>query len=94
MYFNDVHILYYVLFILVGGIIGQFIDYTSKCFIKERKIFTKESFSKYKKTMLPNYILILGIAIAYTGLLYKFGLHSGFKENLDLIKYVILIPIF
>ena len=37
MYFNDVHILYYVLFILVGGIIGQFIDYTSKCFIKERK---------------------------------------------------------
>lgn len=92
MYFNDVHILYYVLFILVGGIIGQFIDYTSKCFIKERKIFTKESFSKYKKTVLPNYILILGIAIAYTGLLYKFGLHSGFKENLDLIKYVILIP--
>ena len=92
MYFNDVHILYYVLFILVGGFIGQFIDYISKCFIKERKIFTKESFSKYKKTMLPNYILILGIAVAYAGLLYKFGLHAGFIENLDLIKYVILIP--
>lgn len=92
MYFNDVHILYYVLFILVGGTIGQFIDYASKCFIEERRIFAKESFSKYKKTVLPNYILILGIAIAYAGLLYKFGLHSGFKENLDLIKYVILIP--
>ena len=92
MYFNDVHILYYVLFILVGGFIGQFIDYVSKCFIKERKIFTKESFSKYKKIMLPNYILILGIAVAYAGLLYKFGLHAGFIENLDLIKYVILIP--
>ena len=81
MYFNDVHILYYVLFILVGGTIGQFIDYASKCFIEERRIFAKESFSKYKKTVLPNYILILGIAIAYAGLLYKFGLHSGFKEN-------------
>ena len=92
MYFNDVHILYYVLFILVGGFIGQFIDYVSKCFIKERKIFTKESFSKYKKTMLPNYILIIGTAVAYAGLLYKFGLHEGFVQNLDLIKYVILIP--
>ena len=46
MYFNDVHILYYVLFILVGGFIGQFIDYVSKCFIKERKIFTKENIRK------------------------------------------------
>lgn len=92
MYFNDVHILYYVLFILMGGIIGQFVDYISKCFIKERKIFSKESFSKYKKTILPNYVLILGIAIAYIALLYKFGLHTNFVENLDLIKYVILIP--
>ena len=47
MYFNDVHILYYVLFILVGGTIGQFIDYARKCFIEERRIIAKESFSKY-----------------------------------------------
>lgn len=92
MYFNDVHILYYVLFILIGGAIGQFVDYISKCFIKERKIFSKESFNKYKKTILPNYVLILGIAIAYIALLYKFGLHTNFVENLDLVKYVILIP--
>lgn len=92
MYFNDVHILYYVLFILIGGAIGQFVDYISKCFIKERKIFSKESFNKYKKIMLPNYVLILGIAITYILVLYKFGLHTNFIGNLDLIKYVILIP--
>ncbi len=92
MYFNDVHILYYVLFILIGGVIGQVVDYISKCFIKERKIFSKESFNKYKKIMLPNYVLILGIAIAYILVLYKFGLHTNFIGNLDLIKYVILIP--
>lgn len=92
MYFNDVHILYYVLFILIGGVIGQVVDYISKCFIKERKIFSKESFNKYKKIMLPNYVLILGIAIAYILVLYKFGLHINFIGNLDLIKYVILIP--
>ena len=56
MYFNDVHILYYVLFILVGGTIGQFIDYVSKCFIEERRIFAKESFSKYKNCASKLYI--------------------------------------
>ncbi len=92
MYFNDVHILYYTVFAIVGGIIGQFVDYCNKCFLEEKKIFSKENFSKYKKTMLPNYLLILGTAIGYVALLYKFGLHTDFTENLYLIKYIIILP--
>lgn len=72
MYFNDVHIMYYVLTAIVGGLIGQFVDYCNRCFLKEQKIFLKESFAKYKRIVLPNYWLIFGIAITYIALLYKF----------------------
>ncbi len=92
MYFNDVHIMYYAVFAIIGGIIGQFVDYCNKCFLKEQKIFSKNSFLEYKKTILPNYILILAVAIGYIALLYKFGLQPKLYENLDLIKYVILLP--
>ncbi len=93
MYFNDIHILYYVGVLVFGGIIGQFIDYCSKCFIDEKKIFDKKSLKKYSKNNLPNYILIFGIAIVYVGLLYKFGIDTtGLIKNIDLIKYIILVP--
>ena len=74
MYFNDVHILIYTTFAIAGGFIGQFIDYCNRCFLKEQKIFSKETFVKYKKIMLPNYWLITVIAIGYVLLLYKFGI--------------------
>ena len=92
MYFNDVHILYYTLFALIGGIIGQFVDYCSRCFIKEQKIFTDESIKKYKRVILPNYWLIIITALGFVALLYKFGINSTLSENLDLIKYIILLP--
>lgn len=92
MYFNDVHILFYVGIAIIGGIIGQIIDYCNKCFIKEQKILSKESLKKYKKTVLPNYWLILITAIGYVFLLYKFGLNSTFGGNLDLLKFLILLP--
>ena len=41
MYFNDVHILWYFLTILIGGIVGQATDYISKSFIDEKKILSK-----------------------------------------------------
>ena len=92
MYFNDVHIMYYVIFAIIGGVIGQFVDYCNRCFLKEQKIFSKESFSKYKRIILPNYLLIVVNAIGYIALTYRFGIHTGLLENLDLIKYMLLQP--
>ena len=93
MYFNDVHILYYAVVAILGGILGQFIDYCSKCFINDKKILKKESFKEYRKKSLPNYILILGIACIYIGLVYKFGIDTtNLIKNIDLIKYIVLIP--
>lgn len=92
MYFNNIHILYYVILAILGGVIGQFVDYCSRCFLKEQKIFSKESFSKYKRIMIPNYILIAITAIGYILLLYKFCIYDALDKNLDLIKYLLLLP--
>ena len=92
MYFNDVHILYYVVFAIVGGLIGQFVDYCNRCFLKEQKIFSKESFKKYKRIMIPNYWLIAIMGVGYVCVLYKFGINNEFIKNLDLIKYILLLP--
>lgn len=92
MYFNDVHILYYVILAMLGGIVGQIVDYCSRCFLKEQKIFSKESFAKYKRIILPNYTLIAITAIGYILLLYRFGIGNTLDKNLDLIKYLLLLP--
>ena len=93
MYFNDVHILYYVGAIVIGGILGQFMDYCSRCFINKDKIFNKEVYRKYKKETLPNYILIIITAIIYVGLIYFNGIDTkSKKKNIDLIKCLVLVP--
>lgn len=88
MYINDIHILYYALLAIIGGLIGQFVDYCNKSFLNERQILSKENFKKYNRILLPNYVLIIITAILYVALLYKFG----FKNYLDLIRYLILVP--
>ena len=39
MYLKDIHIAYYILFILIGAIIGQFTDWIIKRAPEEKKIF-------------------------------------------------------
>lgn len=92
MYFNDIHILYYVAFAIIGGIVGQFIDYCNRCFLKEEKIFSKNSFAKYKRIIIPNYLLIFITAIGYISLVYKFGIQKDILQNLDLMKFIVLLP--
>lgn len=92
MYFNDIHILYYVAFAIIGGFIGQVVDYCNRCFLKEEKIFSKNSLAKYKRIMIPNYFLIIATAIGYIALVYKFGIQRDILQNLDLIKYMFLLP--
>lgn len=92
MYFNDVHILYYVLFGIIGLMVGQFIDWCNKRLPEYKKCFSKEIVSEYKKSFKPNYILMLVNAAFYVVLLYHFGLQNTIIQNLDLIKFLILVP--
>ena len=59
---------------------------------ENKKVFSKEIFSEYKKEFSPNYILMVIMAIIYVAILYRFGISKNWAENLDLIKYLILSP--
>ena len=70
MYINDIHILYYTLVAILGGIVGQFVDYCNKVFLKDEKVLSKKNFKEYTKICTPNYVLILVTMLSYILLLY------------------------
>ena len=92
MYFNDVSIVYYIIIAILGIFVGEFVNWMNKRFSKEKKVFSKDFFVEYKKEFKPNYLLMIITSIIYIGILYRFGIKSTLTENLDLIKYLILIP--
>ncbi len=92
MYFNDVNIGYYILISILGLFIGEFVNWMNKRLPDYKKVFSKDFFEEYKKEFNPNYILMILTSIIYVGLLYKFGIANTFVENLNLIKYLILVP--
>jgi Type IV leader peptidase family. len=91
MYYNDVHILYYVVIAILGGIVGQLIDWAAKRMPDNKKLISKD-FKGYLKKFSPKYLLILINILIYVGLLYRYGIQDTFIANLDLIKYLILSP--
>ena len=92
MYINETHIGFYLLAMIIGIIVGQFIDWMNKRLPEYKKVFTKEIISEYKINFKPNYILMTINAIIYMGLIYRYGIQETFIENLTLIKYLILTP--
>ncbi len=91
MYINDVNILYYCLAAIIGLIIGVFINWCNIRLPENKKIFSKDILDKQKQPK-ANYILIIIMALLYVALLYFCGIHNTFFENLNLIKFAILIP--
>lgn len=92
MYFNNVHILYYVVIAIIGLIVGKFVAWCNIRIPQKKKLLTKEFFVENKKGLPQNYIFMTVIAILYVILLYRFGLSEEFIKNFDLIKFLILIP--
>lgn len=93
MYINDVHILTYIIFFIIGAIVGQFIEWINRRVIEEKKIFSKDIKMELKKKLKINYFSVLSIAILYVIVLYRFSIKSELLGNLNLIKYIVLIPI-
>ena len=92
MYFNDVHIAYYVVAAIVGLFMGEFVAWLNVRLPDYKKVFSKEFFAERKMSFKPNYILMLITAVIYVTLVYKFGIHNTIVGNLDLVKYLILTP--
>lgn len=91
MYFNDVHILYYIAFGIIGLIIGQIIGNFNNKVIHERTKDKKKKDLKEKQSK-PHYLIMLATAFIYIILLYALGLDREFINNLELFQYMILTP--
>lgn len=92
MYLNDVHILYYVFVGLLGLVIGQFVDWCNLRLPEYKKVFSKEFFTIYLKNWKPKYILSFTTAILYIVLLYVIGWQNNVLYQMELVKYMLLIP--
>ena len=88
MYLNNVHILYYVLFCILGLISGQISAWCIKRMPEHKKVISKDFFKEFK----PNYILMILTVIIYLILLTINGIKEQFLSNIQLIKYTILTP--
>ena len=93
MYFNNVHIKFYVAIAIIGFIVGKFVAWCNLRFSEEKKIFSKDFFKENKLGNIKgSYIMMVITACFYVAILYKFGLQKDFIKNLDLIKFLILTP--
>ena len=92
MYFNNVHILVYGLIGLIGLIVGRFCAWCNKRLPEKKAIFSKEYFEEVKKGLDYNYVFMIVTAVIYMFLLFKLGIKDTFLKNLDLIKFLVLVP--
>lgn len=92
MYFNDVHIAYYIGAVILGLFVGQLIGWMNKRLPEYKKVFSRDFITEMKMNFKPHYILMLITSVIYVALVYIYGIKDGFIANLDLIKYMILTP--
>ena len=88
MYINDIHILYYLGFGILGITVGQLIDWCNITLSEHKQVFSKDFFKIYLKNFKPKYMLIIITAYLYIGVLYFFGLN-----DVRTYEYLCLIPI-
>lgn len=92
MYFNEVHIGFYIAFFVIGAIIGEFLEWVNIRVVEKKRIFSKEIKNELTKKFTINASALI-VAVLYVVILFKFGISNNVIENLNLIKYLILIPI-
>lgn len=88
MYFNNIHILYYVLFCILGMLSGQVTSWCIKRMPDHKKVISRDFFKEFK----PDYLLMIIVTILYLIILSFSGIKNQFLNNIQLIKYTILIP--
>ncbi len=86
MYINDTHVLYYFFALLIGMIVGQFLDYTYERLQHHRKILSKELFTYYIKNMDLKLPLMYTTSFFYVLTIYLIGI------RFDALLYLLLIP--
>lgn len=88
MYFNDVHIVYYLIIAVIGLCVGTLVNWMNEKLPDNQKVISIDFFKNFKL----NYLLMSVTSIIYIALLYRYGIKETLIANLDLIKYFILTP--
>lgn len=93
MYFNNVSIINYAIIGIIGLLVGKIVAWCNIRIPEKKKVFSKEFFKENKVGLKNNYIFMIITSIIYISLLYKFGIQKNdVLKNLDLIKFLILVP--
>ena len=92
MYINDVHILYYVLFGILGLVVGWLVNWCNIRLPEYKKVLSLEIFKKREEKSKYGFLVPIVMAVIYIGLLYNFGINPVFINNLTLIKFLVLSP--
>ena len=92
MYINDTHIWFYVAVAIIGLLVGEMADWVARRLPENKKIISNDIIRAFKIQFKPNYILMLTTSAFYVGLVYKFGIQNFLIANLELIKYLLLVP--
>ena len=92
MYINDISIVTYGIAAIIGIIVSMMIDWANYRLPEYKKVLSLEFFKQKREKTKPNYILMIITSILYVALIYIFGINKSFIGNLNLIKYLILVP--
>lgn len=92
MYYNDVHILAYVLFGFIGILVGKGVSFMNHRLQNEKGLFSKEAIEDYKLNGNKSIIPMVIMPIIYIALLFNFGLKDDIINSINLLKYLILSP--
>lgn len=89
---NNTHVLVYVIVGIIALFMGKIVAWMNMRLPEEKKICSKEFFAINKKGLEKNYICMLIMLVLYIALLYQFGIGKTWMQNLDLVKFMILMP--
>ncbi len=94
MYFNDIHILIYLVVGLLGCVVGQVIGLVNERLINHERIIENGSLKRFKKEFIPHYGLMTIMFILYDIVLYVWGIdRENWYANVKLVSYFILLPL-
>ena len=86
MFINDINIWYYFGAIVLGCIVGYFLNWYEVRLTKHEKVLSFKEFNEFRKKNKVNYIYIVLTAVFYCGIVYKTG------TTITTLMYIFLIP--
>ena len=92
MYFNDIHVLCYLLIGLFGCFVGEILGLLNERLVRHERIIAKGSLKKFKIEFEMHYGLMTLMFIFYVAILYVCGIEKTWHSVIQLGSYLILAP--